>query len=98
MNKQMGHSIKGTSYLIVLIILIVLIFGVMAKNVVADGKNYETVTVKQGDTLWSIAKAHRNRNAKLSTGAFVQWMERENGIADGHIEPHQKLFIPVHVH
>lgn len=98
MNKQMGRSIKGTSYLIILIILVVLIFCVMAQDVVADGKNYETITVKEGDTLWSIAKAHRDGVSRLSTGAFVQWMERENGISDGHIEPHQKLLIPVHEH
>lgn len=98
MNKHVGQSLKGTSYLIVLIILVVFIFCVLAQNVAADGKNYETVTVKEGDTLWSIAQTHRGGNSRLSTDAFVQWMERENGLADGHIEPQQKLLIPVRGH
>lgn len=93
-SSYRNHT-KGISYVVLFIVLTVSLFLLMTKSVVADNENYKTVIVRQGDSLWSIAQKYHHDNPKLSKNAFIDWVEEKNGINRNHIEPQQKLLIPV---
>lgn len=86
-------NISGTSHVILFIILLLLAFMVMAKDIQpTNNDQYKTVTVQKGDTLWALANLYQSEG---STNSFVDWVERVNHINRHHIEPGQKLIIPV---
>jgi FOG: LysM repeat len=90
-----GHRIKGFSYLIVLILVTFFLFISFAGRATADHVNYKTITVGQGDSLWSIAREYHSGQNGMSTESFIEWVENENGLTRNHIELNQKLVIPV---
>jgi hypothetical protein len=61
----------------------------------ADHAEYRTITVGQGDTLWSIARTYHSVQPGLSTESFIEWVENENGVSRNHIEMNQKLVLPI---
>ncbi|WP_010631275.1 cell division suppressor protein YneA [Sporolactobacillus vineae] len=90
-----NHRIKGFSYLIVLILVAFFLFLSLTGRAVADHAEYKTITVGQGDTLWSIAREYHSVQPGLSTESFIEWVEDENGVSRNHIEINQKLVLPV---
>lgn len=87
-----NHRIKGFSYLVVLILVALFLFVSFAGRAAADHTEYKTITVGQGDTLWSIAREYRSGQ---SAESFIEWVENENGVTRNHIEVNQKLILPV---
>ncbi|TCP30234.1 LysM domain-containing protein [Scopulibacillus darangshiensis] len=95
MEQTIRHHINGKSYVILFLLLVLMIFLVMAKGFKAESyEQYKTVTVEKGDTLWALANSNKE-NANRSVNGFIEWVERVNHIERHHIEPGQKLIIPV---
>lgn len=80
------------------IILFVLSFSTALIIIIQLGDseniNYIKVTVNEGDTLWRIAEDFSQKH-DLTAPEFVNWVERNNGIAGGRIFPGDELVIPV---
>ncbi|MDD9149552.1 LysM peptidoglycan-binding domain-containing protein [Sporolactobacillus sp. CQH2019] len=95
MNEHLNRKLKGTSFVILFIVLTIVLFFTLTNRVAADGNDYKTIAVEKGDTLWSLAQRYHSSNSGLSEEAFVNWIERENGIDRNFIQPDQKLIIPV---
>lgn len=95
MNTSIHQKAKGISFIILFLIMTVVLFLTLTNTVAADQNNYKEITVKTGDSLWTIAEAYQKENPKLSNQAFVSWVENKNGLIRDHIVPNQKLIIPV---
>ncbi|SFF99075.1 cell division suppressor protein YneA [Sporolactobacillus nakayamae] len=95
MNLVTNKKTKGLSFLILFCIMTVVLFLTLTNTVAADQNNYEKITVKVGDSLWSIATKYQNENPGLSKQAFVSWTKSKNGLIRDHIIPNQRLIIPV---
>jgi len=63
------------------------------ENKVAIDIEYLTVTVEQGDTLWSLAKPHFN--GKMDYREYIYQIKSLNQLEQGLIYPGQKLRIPL---
>jgi nucleoid-associated protein YgaU len=95
MNTSIHQKAKGISFIILFLIMTVVLFLTLTNTVAADQNKYKEITVKTGDSLWTIAEAYQKENLKLSNQAFVSWVENKNGLIRDHIVPNQKLIIPV---
>ena len=58
-----------------------------------DSLPVETVTARQGDSLWSIAQAIHVRG--VPTADVVSWIEEANSVDGGELAIGQKLVVPV---
>lgn len=61
-------------------------------NISNDECHVETVVVKEGDTLWSIASEYKPKGKNLSE--FVYEIADNNGISDCNIVCGQTLYVP----
>lgn len=95
MNLVTNKKTKGISFIILFCIMTVILFLTLTTTVAADQNNYEKITVKAGDSLWSIATSHHDENPELSKQAFIRWTKNKNGLFRDHIIPNQRLIIPV---
>jgi LysM repeat protein len=95
MNLVANKKTKGISFIVLFCIMTVVLFLTVTNTVAADQNNYEKITVKAGDSLWSIATTYHDGNPKLSKQAFVSWTKNKNGLIRDHIIPNQRLIIPV---
>lgn len=59
-------------------------------------KNYKTIKVVHGDTLWDIAKANMGKNQDIRE--FIYDIRTENALTSTCIYPGQKLIIPSNGH
>lgn len=83
------------SYTIILIaISVAVLFVVSASFHIDKNEKYVTVTVEQGDTLWTLSKEY-DKEHRLSFEHFIDWVEKENGIVNGEIYAGDLLLIPV---
>ncbi|AIE59767.1 cell division suppressor protein YneA [Bacillus methanolicus] len=86
---------KQYSYAIILVIVSLAAALLFANYVkVANSEGYLKVTVKDGESLWTIAEKYSNRHG-LSSDEFISWVERTNGINGDKIYPGEELVIPV---
>lgn len=58
-----------------------------------DSAPKETISVKNGDTLWSIAERHHVRGT--DTKSVVAWIEEENGLTNPTLMVGETLLVPV---
>lgn len=84
----MKSKVFVTSLICILAISIVVIFTINAQA--AQPKEQEIITVRQGDTLWSIAQAHRG---KTEIRKYIYNLQKLNDI-DSNIVPGQELLLP----
>ncbi|NLX77785.1 MAG: LysM peptidoglycan-binding domain-containing protein [Clostridiaceae bacterium] len=79
------------TFLLLLFSVIVLFVG----SVVSAGENlkkeYKTVTVRQGDTLWGIASEHRGN---MDIRQYIYQIKKINNLEDAIIYAGQKLNLP----
>ena len=61
-----------------------------------DSAGVVSVTVSEGDTLWSIAQAHCPEG--VGTSELVRWIESENDLTSKTIVPGQVLLVPAGAH
>ncbi|MCQ2009063.1 MAG: LysM peptidoglycan-binding domain-containing protein [Sporolactobacillus sp.] len=95
MNTHAHNKTKGISFIVLFCIMTVILFFTLTNTVAADQNNYVKITVKSGDSLWSIATTYHANNPKLTKHAFVTWVKDNNGLVRNHIVPNQKLIIPI---
>ena len=81
-------------------LIIVMVFVVMAAHVAFSktsseevGRSVVSVVVKEGDTLWSIAKEYKPQGYDIRK--YVYEVSANNGIKDGNIICGQTIFVPV---
>ncbi|MDP4084742.1 MAG: LysM peptidoglycan-binding domain-containing protein [Bacillota bacterium] len=78
-----------------LVILGVIFLGAeLVVNHALKEKNYMTIVVQPGDSVWAIAsevsaKDHQDKES------IVEWILKENNLLDSTIKPGQKLTIPI---
>ncbi|MFC7393383.1 cell division suppressor protein YneA [Scopulibacillus cellulosilyticus] len=85
----------GFSFVIIFIFLLMCASVAVASDLKPVNKHqYKMVTVKEGDTIWSIANLYK-KDTSMDYDGFAGWVERVNQIERNHIEPGQKLVIPV---
>lgn len=82
-------------FLVMLVILVPLIIHAGASDGMEYEKNYITVSVEDGDTVWSIARDNFNENAGESLKDCVKDIVRVNGLSgDCVIHQGSKLVVP----
>ncbi|WP_099221365.1 cell division suppressor protein YneA [Listeria costaricensis] len=59
-----------------------------------DTDNYSKIDVSEGDSVWALA-ADYSDESHMNQEEFVQWVEKENHLADGQIKAGDSLIIPV---
>ncbi|WP_421384800.1 cell division suppressor protein YneA [Bacillus salacetis] len=84
---------RNYSYVILLMGLAV-IMGFLSLMKVDTGESYQTVTVKEGDSLWVIAEELSDGHT-MSTKDLVKWVSEKNNLATDIIKPGDSLIIPV---
>lgn len=81
--------------LISMIVIIFLSYGIfsMISNVSVEGKtqSHNSIIVKQGDTLWSIAS---NIDSNRDIRAIIHDIHDMNDMSDSILYPGEKLYIP----
>lgn len=78
--------------ILISICLIFVLSSVTSRGSEVNEKKYKLVSVKEGDTLWSIVK----ENCKNSDiRKVIYYVEKENSINSGNITPGQTIKIPV---
>lgn len=81
---------KSKKFLLLVIIIIFSIFPIVSKAKGNSGE-YTTVTVRQGDTLWSIASSY---NTYKDIRKTVYAIRKVNKLDSAIIIPGQELMIP----
>ncbi|WP_409253835.1 LysM peptidoglycan-binding domain-containing protein [Bacillus sp. SCS-153A] len=84
---------KNYSYVILLMGLAV-IMGSVALMKVGTGESYQTVTVQEGDSLWTIAD-ELSEEHNMSTQELVKWVSKKNNLSTDIIKPGETLVIPM---
>jgi nucleoid-associated protein YgaU len=85
---------QGTVHVMVFLCLVGGIFFTLS-NMAAKDTQYIEVTVKEGESLWSLSEKY-SENQKNANWEFIKWVEDKNSINASAVFPGQKLVIPVH--
>lgn len=87
MNNGRNNSVKLLVELLVVAILVIGIFSMFALKTNAtenkhagEAKCYTSIEIKNGDTLWSIAK--NNKPKDVSTSDYLKELKSMNGIPE----------------
>lgn len=91
----MNQSQTSYSFYILFIILGVLFIAALGLSFESkNSKEYATITVSKGDTIWSLAEKY-DGIYRLSKQDFIQWVEEKNYLYSSNIFPGDQLIIPV---
>lgn len=83
-------------YVSIIFVLTCIILGIILMcTVVGGGNDYSEVNVSEGDSLWALADQYAGKS-DMAKADFVSWVEKENNLADGHVEAGDSVVIPVH--
>ena len=85
---------RNYSYTIILLVFSLLALLFVKINVSASQDSYMTITVSEGETLWTISEKYEDEHG-LSKGQFVKWVETHNGISGDYIFAGEDLIIPI---
>lgn len=85
---------RNYSYTIILLVFSLLALLFVKINVSASQDSYRTITVTEGETLWTISEKYEDEHG-LSKGQFVKWVETHNGISGDYIFAGEDLIIPI---
>ncbi|NLM09564.1 MAG: LysM peptidoglycan-binding domain-containing protein [Clostridiaceae bacterium] len=84
---------KNRFFTVLFLMFTVIIFFV--GSVISSGKNvnkeYKTITVRQGDTLWDIASKHCG---KMEIRQYIYQIKKVNNLDDAIIYVGQKINLP----
>jgi len=84
---------KNRFFAVLFLMFTVIIFFV--GSVISSGKNvnkeYKTITVRQGDTLWDIASKHCG---KMEIRQYIYQIKKVNNLDDAIIYVGQKINLP----
>jgi cell division protein YceG involved in septum cleavage len=84
---------KRFSYVIILLILGIASFSIFLVHISSQSK-YEQITVKQGDTLWTIAERYEG-SYSMTSEEFIDWIGKENNLSTFKITEGELLTLPV---
>ncbi|PLR94816.1 cell division suppressor protein YneA [Bacillus sp. T33-2] len=82
------------SYAIILFAVSIAFGAVFAGQFNTSDKEYITVTVEEGESIWQIAEKFSGDH-KLTTDQFISWVEKQNGINGNNILAGEELVVPV---
>lgn len=86
------------SYTILYIVLFTLLFGcvlVTCHDLKGTNNQYQTITVHEGDTLWSLGAKYKGT---MSTPQFVSWVETNNHLSNRNdIKVGQEITLPIKI-
>ena len=87
---------RFTLFIIVTLFVIIMTAMMFLRPAYASGSSeprFDTIKVKHGDTLWSIASIYADDNTDMRV--FIYDISKLNGISGGEIVPGQELIIPL---
>ena len=87
---------RFTLFIIVTLLILVGTIAILLKPVYVSGSSeprFDTIKVKNGDTLWSIASIYADETTDMRM--FVYDISKLNGIDGNEIIPGQELIIPL---
>jgi len=91
-------TVKGQALFIYIVFAIIFagcIWAAVHALKPVNANDYETVTIKSGDTLWNIATRYKENG---NVTAFIDWVEDVNHVNAKDIKAGEKLVIPVKKH
>lgn len=104
-NQEIRRK-KNILYSIAIVMIILLIIFISIKISSTPNKAeasisgeyiYESILVKEGDSIWSIAKTHAN-DYTGSMKNYVNEIIRLNQLNDTNLKAGNQLIIPIHIH
>ncbi|MBN8191348.1 LysM peptidoglycan-binding domain-containing protein [Bacillus sp. NTK074B] len=90
---MLTHIWSRFSYIIIFIALVFLSAAYLLINT-ANHPSYQSITVKDGDTLWTIAKQY-NQEYSMTVEDFIAWVGNENDLNSYSIKPGDSLVLPI---
>ncbi|MFC0188797.1 LysM peptidoglycan-binding domain-containing protein [Fictibacillus aquaticus] len=75
-----------------IMVAVLMVFSVT--DLSAEENSYRTITVKEGDSLWSIAEEFGHKHS-FESKEFISWVEKKNNLHTPQLQPGQHLIIPV---
>jgi cell division protein YceG involved in septum cleavage len=94
-RKRVGEMKKTLlHYLIFSCLLALVLVGFVYASSPIDKKQYMTVTVASGDTLWGLAKQYEPAHG-LSPDEFIRWVVDVNRLPSSRLTAGEQIVIPV---
>lgn len=90
---MLTHIWNRFSYIIILFVLGLLSATYLLINM-SNQPSYQTITVKDGDTLWTIAKQY-NEEYSMTVEEFIAWVGEENDLNSFSIKSGESLVLPI---
>lgn len=93
-KKSLRKAIRKVPYLLIILLAIAAV-SIIVKPTQAKSStvaNYQVVVVRDGETLWQIAKSHNNES---DIREFIHQIKKLNKLEHSLIYPGQKIMIPI---
>jgi hypothetical protein len=84
------------SFLIILMIITFMMGLFLIFNISEDEGTYITITINEGDSLWSISEQYAEQ-VGMRTPELVKLLERENRLTSNLLRSGQELIIPANL-
>ncbi|UXH45275.1 LysM peptidoglycan-binding domain-containing protein [Rossellomorea vietnamensis] len=90
---MLTHIWNRFSYIIILFVLVLSASCYLLINM-TNQPSYQSITVEEGDTLWTIAKQY-NEEYSMTVEEFIAWVGEENELNSFAIKPGESLVLPI---
>lgn|SRR5690554_3001448 len=87
-NKK--RNLSGKMFLSILVLVMILFFAITTYG--SRPLDYNIITIKKGDTLWSIVNMYNTKN--MDPRKMISEIKKLNNLDDVVLQPGQKLMIP----
>lgn len=89
--------VKKNSFVLLFMAVTIMAGSMLIFNVSEKRLPYEEITVREGDSLWSIARQYNN-SKEMEEEDFIMWIQKENKLHSVKILPGDTLVIPITSH
>jgi len=91
-NNKKHHLILA----ILTLVIVFAVIGILCARPVISSQEPVAYTVRKGDTLWDICRAHYGNTCDVRE--MVWWVRQLNNIEDpGRLQPGVKIYLPIRV-